>query len=145
VTVDETPVGRIPARGGRNFAWPVRGEIASDFGSKPGGLVNDGINIMAPRGTAVRAAENGIVSYAGNELRGFGNLVLIRHAGNWITAYAHLDSIDVRTGGEVQRGQVIGRIGQTGNVGEPQLHFEIRRGNTPVNPRQFLAAQTAER
>jgi murein DD-endopeptidase MepM/ murein hydrolase activator NlpD len=145
VTVDEAAIGRIPARAARNFAWPLRGTIASDYGSKPGGLANDGINISAAPGTPVRAAENGVVSYAGNELRGFGNLVLIRHADNWVTAYAHLDSIDVRTGAEVQRGQTIGRVGQTGNVAEPQLHFEIRRAGTPVNPRQYMPAQTAER
>ena len=133
------------SRAGRSFAWPVRGAIASDFGPKPGGLANDGINISAPRGTAVRAADNGVVTYAGNELRGFGNLVLIRHAGGWVTAYAHLDGIDVQTGAEVQRGQIVGRVGQTGNVAEPQLHFEIRRAGSPVNPRQFLTPQTAER
>ena len=127
----------------QKFLWPVKGEVISGFGQSATGLRNDGINISAPRGTAVRAADNGVVTYAGNELRGFGNLVLIRHAGGWVTAYAHLDGIDVQTGAEVQRGQIVGRVGQTGNVAEPQLHFEIRRNGAPVNPREFLAAQTA--
>ncbi|MBI3452448.1 MAG: LysM peptidoglycan-binding domain-containing protein, partial [Rhodospirillales bacterium] len=104
----------VPARTGRTFLWPVRGSIVSDFGPKGGGLHNDGLNIAAARGAAIRAAENGVVVYAGNELRGFGNLLLLRHADGWTTAYAHADEISVRRGDTVRRGQVIGRVGMTG-------------------------------
>ena len=122
------------------FAWPVEGQVVSSFGSKPGGLNNDGINIAAPRGTPVAAAENGIVVYAGNEVPGYGNLVLIRHADGWATAYAHNDNLLVKKGDKVARGQVIGYVGTTGNVATPQSHFEIRKGNEPVDPLPYLAA-----
>jgi murein DD-endopeptidase MepM/ murein hydrolase activator NlpD len=131
---DATP----PPRSSRLFAWPVQGRIVSDFGPKPGGLHNDGINIAAARGTAVNAAENGVVVYAGNELRGFGNLLLVRHADGWVTAYGHCDQLLVRRGQQVRRGQAIARVGATGNVRTPQLHFEVRRGTRPVNPNEFL-------
>lgn len=133
----------LPARGVRGFHWPLRGRVVSDFGAKGGGLHNDGINIEAPLGTPIRAAEGGVVVYAGNELRGFGNLLLLRHADGWMTAYAHADELLVARGAQVRRGQVIGRVGQTGNVSSPQLHFEIRRGKRAVNPRDHLAAQSA--
>ncbi len=136
---DEVP----SARPGRGFLWPVRGSVISDFGSKPGGLQNDGINIAAPRGTPIRAADNGTVVYAGNELKGFGNLLLVRHAEGWITAYAHADELLVKRGDEVRRGQTIGRVGATGGVTSPQLHFEVRRGSRPQNPRDLLGPQTA--
>jgi murein DD-endopeptidase MepM/ murein hydrolase activator NlpD len=131
-----------PARAGR-FAWPVRGTIVSSFGAKPGGLQNDGINIAAPRGTPVRAAENGVVVYSGNELRGFGNLLLLRHADGWMSAYAHLDEMLVERGAQVLRGQTIGRVGQTGTVASPQLHFELRRGGRAVDPRGQLPLESA--
>ncbi|HEX9461374.1 MAG TPA: peptidoglycan DD-metalloendopeptidase family protein [Alphaproteobacteria bacterium] len=131
-----------PVRSGR-FLWPVRGTIVSDFGGKPGGLQNDGINIAAPRGTAIRAAEGGMVVYAGNELRGFGNLLLVKHRDGWITAYAHAEELLVRRGDEVRRGQVIARVGATGSVGSPQLHFEVRKGSRPLNPHDYLGPQTA--
>lgn len=135
---DETP-----ARAGR-FLWPLRGNVVSTFGQKPGGLQNDGINIAAPQGTPVRATENGVVVYAGNELKGFGNLLLLRHADGWMSAYAHLDEISVSRGASVGRGQVIGKVGQTGSVATPQLHFELRRGGRAVDPRGQLAPlQTA--
>jgi murein DD-endopeptidase MepM/ murein hydrolase activator NlpD len=133
----------LPARAGRAFQWPVRGRIVSDFGPKGGGMHNDGINIAASRGAPIRAAENGVVVYAGNELRGFGNLLLLRHADGWMTAYAHADEILVARGDQVKRGEVIGRVGSTGNVASPQIHFEIRRGSRAVNPRDHLAAETA--
>ena len=131
------------ARPGRGFLWPVRGSVISDYGAKPGGLQNDGINIAAPRGAAVRAAEAGEVVYAGNELKGFGNLLLVRHKDGWITAYAHADELLVKRGDEVRRGQTIAKVGSTGGVSTPQLHFEIRRGSRPINPRDHLAPQTA--
>ncbi len=100
---------------------------------------NDGINIEAAAGTQIRAAENGVVVYAGNELRGFGNLLLIKHADGWTTAYAHADTLLVRRGDRVNRGQAIATVGRTGNVDRPQLHFEIRKGPRPVDPRNELA------
>ncbi len=138
------PADEEPAtRPGRGFLWPVRGSVISDFGSKPGGLQNDGINIAAARGTPIRAAETGTVVYAGNELRGFGNLLLVRHKDGWITAYAHAEELTVKRGDDVRRGQTIGRVGATGGVTSPQLHFEIRRGSRPLNPRDFLGPLTA--
>lgn len=130
--------GAAPRTGGR-FEWPVTGRILSSYGPKAGGEHNDGINIAVARGAPVRAAEAGTVVYADNELKGFGNLILIRHPDRWMTAYAHLDGMHVRNGDKVTRGQVIGLAGSTGSVGEPQLHFEVRRGTEALNPELFLA------
>jgi murein DD-endopeptidase MepM/ murein hydrolase activator NlpD len=132
----------VRASAGR-MLWPVRGVIVSDYGPKPGGLQNDGINIAAPRGTAFRAAESGVVIYAGNELRGFGNLLLLRHEGGYVTAYAHADELAVRRGDQVRKGQTIGRVGSSGNVTGPQLHFEVRRGTQAVNPIEYLGSQSS--
>jgi murein DD-endopeptidase MepM/ murein hydrolase activator NlpD len=126
-----------PLTGGQ-FLWPVNGKIIAGFGAREGGLHNDGINVAAPLGTPIRAAENGVVAYAGNELRGFGNMLLIRHADGWMSAYAHADSLLVKRGDNVVRGQTIGRVGQTGNVSTPQLHFELRRGTDAVDPTKYL-------
>jgi murein DD-endopeptidase MepM/ murein hydrolase activator NlpD len=125
-------------RGGR-FAWPVRGRVLAGYGAAAGGSHNDGINIAAARGTPVAAVDGGTVAYAGNELRGYGNLILVKHANGWITAYAHCDELLVKQGDRVNRGQVIAKVGATGGVGEPQLHFELRRGKKAVDPREFLA------
>jgi murein DD-endopeptidase MepM/ murein hydrolase activator NlpD len=130
---------RVPERSGGRFAWPLRGPILSKFGAKKGGLYNDGINIAAKRGQKVHAAENGVVAYAGNELRGFGNLLLIRHKGGWMTAYAHADKLLVKRGQTVKRQQVIGIAGSSGSVAKPQVHFEIRKGSRAVNPLKYLA------
>ena len=119
---------------------PVEGRTLVGYGKQAGGLRNDGINIAASLGTPVKAADNGVVVYAGNELRGFGNLLLIGHDGGWMTAYAHLDSMGVARGDKIARGQRIGTVGMTGNVTAPQLHFEIRKGKQPVDPEQQLAA-----
>jgi murein DD-endopeptidase MepM/ murein hydrolase activator NlpD len=121
------------------FRWPVRGRIIAAFGPKPNGLQNDGINLAVPEGTPVKAAEDGVVAYAGNELKGYGNLVLIRHADGFVTAYANASEIMVKRGETVKRGQVIAKSGETGNVTSPQLHFEIRKGATPVDPAQYLS------
>jgi murein DD-endopeptidase MepM/ murein hydrolase activator NlpD len=126
----------LPARKG--FIWPVRGKVISSFGPKPQGRQNDGINIQAPRGTAVRAAEGGVVAYAGNELRGFGNLVLVQHADGWITAYAHNEELLVGRGDRVSKGQAIARVGSSGSVSQPQLHFQLRKGQRAVDPRKYL-------
>ncbi len=125
------------------FRWPVKGRVISSFGKKPGGLRNEGINIAVPEGTSVRSAESGIVAYAGNELKGYGNLVLIRHKNGWVTAYAHNKELFVKRGDTVKRGTVIAKAGQTGSVTSPQLHFEIRKGASAVNPMKYLTSQTA--
>ncbi len=132
-------IPRPPGRAADKFLWPVRGKVITRYGPKDGGLHNDGINISAPRGATVRAAENGVVAYAGNELRGYGKLLLIRHAGGWVTAYAHNDSLLVRRGDTVRRGQAIGEVGSTGNVAKPQTHFEIRRGDRVLDPLKYLS------
>ncbi|MCW8861524.1 MAG: M23 family metallopeptidase, partial [Rhodospirillales bacterium] len=119
-------------------AWPVQGRVISGFGPKAKGLHNDGINIAAPRGTPVRAAEEGVVAYAGNELRGFGNLLLVRHADGWVTAYAHSEKLLVERGDKVSKGQVIARVGSSGTVSSPQLHFELRKGKQAVDPTRYL-------
>lgn len=128
----------IAARSSSKFSWPVRGKILSAFGTKPNGLVNDGINIAASRGTTVKAAENGVVAYAGNEVKGMGNLIIIQHSGGWMTVYAHLDSMSLRRGARVSVGQKIGTVGASGKVDRPQLHFEIRKGTKAYNPAQYL-------
>lgn len=137
-TPDAAPVAR-PAPAGGRFLWPTEGRVISAFGPKDGGLHNDGINIAAPRGQAVRAAEGGTVAYAGNELRGYGNLLLIRHDDGWVSAYSHMDRIDVAKGARVARGQVVGAVGATGAVDSPQLHFELRQGSRAVDPERQLA------
>ncbi len=126
-----------PASAG-TFRWPVRGRVISAFADTSNGQRNDGVNISVPEGTSVRAAEDGVVAYAGDELEGFGNLVLIRHEDEWVTAYAHNSSLEVSRGDQVSRGQVIAKAGQTGSVNSPQLHFELRRGSQPVDPLQHL-------
>lgn len=130
-------------RGSGQFAWPVRGRVVSTFGRKGGGLVNDGLNIAAPLGTPIHAAHAGTVVYVGNEVRGFGNLILIRDRSGLVTAYAHADAIAVRQGQTVREGQVIGRVGRTGAVSTPQLHFQVRREGKPVDPMRYLGGQVA--
>jgi murein DD-endopeptidase MepM/ murein hydrolase activator NlpD len=127
------------AHGTGVFQWPVRGHVLVGYGSGRDGTHNDGINIAAPRGAAVEAADAGVVAYTGNELRGYGNLILVKHPNGWISAYAHCDLILVKRGDKVARGQVIARVGSTGNVAEPQLHFELRRGNRAVDPHEVLS------
>lgn len=123
------------------FSWPLKGRIISDFGAGDDGQRSDGINIAAVYGTPIRAAAAGTVSYAGDELKNYGNLVLIRHANGYITAYAHAESLTVSKGDVVKQGQLIGYAGDSGGVSQPQLHFEIRRGKTPLDPRPFLEGQ----
>ncbi|MEI6985460.1 MAG: M23 family metallopeptidase, partial [Rhodospirillaceae bacterium] len=126
------------ARSGGRLIWPVRGKVLSDFGLKPDGRHNDGVNIAAARGAPVIAADSGIVAYVGNELRGYGNLLLVRHPNGLMTAYAHLDRTLVERGAKVRRGQKIGTVGATGTVTSPQLHFEVRKGSQAVDPGDFL-------
>ncbi len=137
----EDPEPPVASAGGApSFRWPVKGRVISNFGGKPNGQQNDGINISVPENTAVKSSEDGVVAYAGNELKGYGNLVLVRHTGGWVTAYAHNSEILVHKGETVKRGQVIAKAGQTGGVAAPQVHFEIRKGSTPVDPAQHLSS-----
>ena len=150
--VDKTPTGnlesgaaqsKVPLTGAQadaagtepEFRWPARGRIIQGF--KAGG--NDGINISVPSGTSVRAAESGVVVYSGDGLKGYGNLVLIKHPNGFVTAYGNNGELDVKRGETVKRGQVIAKSGDTGNVNSPQLHFELRKGSTPVDPTSYLA------
>jgi murein DD-endopeptidase MepM/ murein hydrolase activator NlpD len=119
-----------------DFRWPARGRVIAGFGANGG---NEGINIAVPEGTPVKAAEAGTVTYAGSEVKGYGNLILVRHDNGFVSAYAHNGSLSVKRGEQVKRGQVIATSGQTGNVTSPQLHFEIRKGATPVDPMKHLA------
>jgi len=135
-----TQAAPIAATGSGQFGWPVQGKVISKYGATADGLRNDGINISAPTGAPVVAAADGVVAYAGNELRGFGNMILIRHADGWVTAYAHNDSLAVKKGDSVKRGQTIARVGQTGNVTAPQLHFEIRKGTSAQDPMKYLGS-----
>ena len=120
------------------FIWPVNGKVVSNFGVVGKGRRNDGINIKAVLGSNVKAADKGVVAYAGNELKGFGNLVLIKHPDGYITAYAHNDKLFVKKGQSVIRGEKIATVGETGSVNSPQLHFEVRAGKKAVNPRSYL-------
>ncbi|TNC98261.1 MAG: membrane protein related to metalloendopeptidase [Stygiobacter sp.] len=128
-----------PAMSGKGFIWPVKGDLLAEFGPMGKGLYNDGINIAAARGTPVRAAENGVVAFVGNEVKGNGNLLLIKHAGGWISTYAHNDQLMVRKGDMVKRGQQISTVGVSGGVDTPQLHFELRRGIEAINPVDYLS------
>jgi murein DD-endopeptidase MepM/ murein hydrolase activator NlpD len=128
--------GALPSEPTAEFRWPARGRVIAGFGANGG---NEGINISVPEGTPVKAAESGTVTYSGSEVKGYGNLVLIKHDNGYVSAYAHNGELSVKRGEKVKRGQVIAKAGQTGNVTSPQLHFEIRKGQTPVDPTAFLA------
>jgi len=143
-TVEEAPANEAPVKVSEatgalpTFRWPVRGKVITSYGAKTNGKANDGINLAVPEGTPVKAAEDGVVAYSGNELKGYGNLVLVRHSNGYVTAYAHASELLVKRGDTIRRGQIIAKSGQSGEVGSPQLHFEIRKGSTPVDPLQFL-------
>ena len=123
------------ATAGDKFRWPLSGRVITDFAASRG----TGINIEAPEGTSVRAAENGEVIYVGNAVEGYGNLVLVKHANGYVSAYAHLATIGVTKGNTISRGDAIGTVGMTGSVSRPQLHFELRKGATPIDPMPLLA------
>ncbi|MGF1624840.1 MAG: peptidoglycan DD-metalloendopeptidase family protein [Alphaproteobacteria bacterium] len=129
--------GGLPALSGSGFLKPVSGQVLSGFGDGSP-IPNDGVNIAAPRGTPIQASESGVVAYVGEDIDTFGNLVLVRHADGWVTAYGHADAILVSEGDVITRGQVIARVGSTGAVTVPQLHFELRRGTQPVDPMAYL-------
>ena len=137
------PIGPAALVDAPAFAWPVSGHVISDFGSTANGGRNDGINIATAMDAPIHASASGTVTYAGDELKNYGNLVLIKHADGFTTAYAHADRLVVSRGDTVTKGQVIGYAGHTGDVATPQLHFEIREQTTPVNPRTYLASTTA--
>ena len=122
-----------------SFIWPVKGKIISKYGSNDPGFFNDGINIESVSGEDVKASRGGEIVYSGNEIPGYGNLILIKHSKNWITAYAHLQKIYKRKGTLVKKGESIGAIGNSGNVKIPQLHFEIRKGKEAVDPLKYLS------
>ena len=122
------------------FLWPLKGQVISTFGPAATGARNDGINISAMRGDPIHAAGDGTVSYVGSELKGYGNLILIQHENGFITAYAHSETVKVIRGQHVAKGDVIAYAGATGDVTEPQLHFELRYGTKPINPQPYLVA-----
>ncbi|HEY4274904.1 MAG TPA: peptidoglycan DD-metalloendopeptidase family protein [Rhizomicrobium sp.] len=146
-----TPVYRAPSSqppraddpNAPSFVWPVSGPVISDFGGPANGERNDGINIATPMDTPIHAAASGTITYAGNELKDYGNLVLIKHQDGYVTAYAHADRLIVNRGDVVSRGQVIGYAGKSGDVSSPQVHFEIRRDTQPVNPKPLLVARNS--
>ena len=121
------------------FRWPIEGEIVTEFGPAARGVHNDGVNIAAAAGTDVRAAARGTVAFVGREIKSFGTLILVKHDGGIITAYAHLGEVLVKEGDVIEVGQKIATVGQTGKVDSPQLHFEIRRSRKPIDPRTLIA------
>ncbi len=131
---------KIPkAQAKKKFGWPASGRVVSEFGGGSAG--NDGINIAGKIGDPIKAADAGTVVYAGNELKGYGNLVLVRHKEGWITAYAHNNKLNVVKGQTVAKGQKIAEMGKTGSVKSPQVHFEVRYKSKVVNPKRYLAGR----
>jgi murein DD-endopeptidase MepM/ murein hydrolase activator NlpD len=139
-TADDAGTAGAAVNGQPAFRWPLRGRVINNFGAKVSGAANDGIDLAAPEGTPVRAADDGVVAYAGNELKGYGNLVLVRHANGFVTAYANASELMVKRNDQVHKGQVIAKSGQTGTAANPQLHFEVRKNSAPVDPMQYLPA-----
>ncbi|MEQ9520202.1 MAG: peptidoglycan DD-metalloendopeptidase family protein [Parvibaculum sp.] len=136
----EKPALDTPPPATGEFIWPAEGRIISRFGPKADGLHNDGINIAVPEGTPVKVAQSGVVAYAGNELRGYGNLLLVRHENGWMTAYAHNGELLVQRGATVTKGQTIALAGRTGSVQTSQIHFEIRRGSQAMDPMKVMSS-----
>jgi murein DD-endopeptidase MepM/ murein hydrolase activator NlpD len=137
----EKPAGADPVKAtdaAPSFHWPVRGQVISGFGPKADGQRNNGIDIAVPENTPIKAADDGVVIYSGNELKSFGNLLLVRHSNNYITAYAHAKELRVKRGDAIKSGEIIGMSGQTGDTGTPEIHFEVRKGSTPVDPMPLL-------
>jgi len=128
-----------PSLGQAGFTWPLEGEVTTEFGPAERGVHHDGVKISAPFGTLVTTSAQGTVAFVGKGLKRFGTLVLVKHEGGYITAYAHLDEPSVKEGDVLGEGAVIGQVGTTGYVGTPQLHFEIRKSRTPVNPRDLIS------
>jgi murein DD-endopeptidase MepM/ murein hydrolase activator NlpD len=139
-TTCEAALSNPQPRMGSTFRTPVDGKTIAPFGAQKDGTVNEGITISVPKGTPVKAAENGVVAYVGDELPGFGNLILIRHADEYVTAYAHADTVEVKKCQVVKRGQTIATAGTTGDASQPQVHFEIRKNSKPVDPSPLLGS-----
>ena len=135
---------KIPSKN-NHFIFPVKGVVISKFGPKAGGLYNDGINIKAKSGENVRATEDGAVAYVGSELRGYGNLIIIKHSGGWISAYGHLDKTKVKRGSKVKKNESIATVGSTGNVHSPQLYFGLRKGREALNPENYIRKTVPEK
>ncbi|MBT6032167.1 MAG: M23 family metallopeptidase [Kordiimonadaceae bacterium] len=131
-------IAAAPQVSGKGFMWPIKGRLLSSYGPKQAGYHNDGVNISAAIGSSVVASESGVVVHASNKLKGYGNLILIKHQNGWVTAYAHNNKLLVKKGQQVTRGQVVAQVGQTGRVTRPQLHFEMRKGSRAVNPALYL-------
>jgi murein DD-endopeptidase MepM/ murein hydrolase activator NlpD len=127
-----------PASAGPKFIRPIQGEVIGKFGNEQDGTFSDGIKIKAAKGADVKAADAGEVVYSGNQLQGYGNMIIVRHSNGYLTSYAHLESLDLKKGAKIGQGEVLGRVGDTGNVSEPQLHFGVREGREPVDPLKFL-------
>jgi len=143
-SAESTPLKEHIAAGKEHFFWPVNGgKVVSHFGPKPDGKSNDGINISLADGEPIWASADGMVVYAGNELQGYGNMVILRHDDGWMTAYAHARSITVKKNDYVKQGELIAYVGQTGGVKTPQVHFALRHGKTPVDPEQYLPHTSA--
>jgi len=139
VPATDTPAGSSKgAEAAPTFQWPVRGQVIAGFGSKANGQQNNGIDVAVPEDTAIRAADSGVVVYAGNQLKSYGNLLLVRHPNGYVTVYAHAKQLLVKGGDEIKRGQVIAKSGQSGEVSTPQVHFEIRKASAPVDPMPYL-------
>ena len=138
-TGDAGKLSLTPLNGVRgDFSWPVQGQVISKYGPKTGGLYNDGINIAAAKGSTVKAAADGTVVYVGSDLKSYGNMVLLRHPGGFVTAYAHMEKVTVARGAIIRKGQALGAVGNSGTVSQPQLHFEIRKGSQTYDPARFL-------
>jgi murein DD-endopeptidase MepM/ murein hydrolase activator NlpD len=126
-----------------NFSWPCKGKIISSFGNKGNGLYNDGVNIESKKGALVLASEKGKVVYAGNGLKGYGNLIIIKHSNDFISSYAHLDRIKVRRDDLVEKSKVIAYVGNSGNVDSPQTHFSLRKKREAINPESYIKKKLA--
>jgi murein DD-endopeptidase MepM/ murein hydrolase activator NlpD len=133
-----------PPLSGEGFLWPVNGKLIGGFGEAKDGQMRAGIDIAARKGTPVLASEDGVVVYADNGIRGYGKLVLIRHDEDYITTYAHNSALLVEVGANVRRGQVIARVGDSGDVADSQLHFELRKGRQPIDPETMLVGRPTE-
>lgn len=130
--------GKPPPLQGDGFLWPVNGKVVGKYGPIDQWRRRDGIDIAAPRGAPVLAAQDGIVAYAGNGIRGYGEMILLRHDQDYITTYAHNASLLVEVGDIVRRGQVIARVGDSGDATRTMLHFELRKGRQPIDPETLL-------
>ena len=136
--VTQTAAIAPEATGVGKMRWPVRGRVIQGYGRTAGGRTNDGIDIAVPEGTPVKAAENGVVIYAGDGLKEFGNTVLVRHEDGLVSVYGHASELNVKRGDKVRRGQDIARSGMSGSADMPKLHFEVRKDSAPVDPATFL-------